>query len=138
MYYKNALILDAPTFNTRNKLIEIGYDINNIYIPQFHPNHFKEMITKHPKTYQMSLGNFLNTDLRFSTTWSNSRYNYGIIILHQNFWYKAEPHGNFKLGSKEFWEISKEINSDDDDDVYDPKAQGSRRGPKINVKKSRW
>ena len=35
--------------------------------------------------------------------------------LHdQIFWYKAEPHGGFKLGSKEFWDISKDINSDDE------------------------
>lgn len=55
------------------------------------------------------------------------------------FWYKAENHSNFKLGSKEFWDLSKDINSDDEDDVYDPNsARKSRSGPKINVKKSRW
>jgi len=62
--------------------------------------------------------------------------------LHdQIFWYKAENHSNFRLGSKEFWELSKDLNSDDEDDVYDPnnvKKRGS--GPKINVKKtkSKW
>ncbi len=74
--------------------------------------------------------------------------NYECLVINNNsksnklqdqiFWYKAEPHGNFRLGSKEFWEISKEINSDDDEDVYDPGSQKTRRGPKINVKKSRW
>jgi|TARA_Y100000992_G_scaffold269932_1_gene209962 hypothetical protein len=74
--------------------------------------------------------------------------NYECLVINNNsksnklqdqiFWYKAEPHGNFKLGSKEFWEISKEINSDDEEDVYDPSSQKTRRGPKINVKKSRW
>ena len=74
--------------------------------------------------------------------------NYECLVINNNsksnklqdqiFWYKAEPHGSFRLGSKEFWEISKEINSDDDEDVYDPGAQKTRRGPKINVKKSRW
>ena len=74
--------------------------------------------------------------------------NYECLVINNNsksnklqdqiFWYKAEPHGNFKLGSKEFWEISKEINSDDEEDVYDPNSQKTRRGPKINVKKSRW
>ena len=57
----------------------------------------------------------------------------------QIFWYKAENHPPFKLGSKEFWEISKGINSDDEDETYDPNS--SRRksaGPKINVKKSKW
>jgi len=61
--------------------------------------------------------------------------------LHdQIFWYKAQSHTNFKLGSKEFWEISKDMNSDDEEDeIYDPqnsKKKGS--GPKINVKKSKW
>ena len=46
-----------------------------------------------------------------------------------------------KLGSKEFWELSKDFNSDDDDgaDNYDPdKTKKRGAGPKINVKKSRW
>lgn len=60
-------------------------------------------------------------------------------LSEQVFWYKAEPHYDFKLGSKEFWEISKDINSDDEDDIYDPSAEKKRgSGPKISVKKSRW
>ena len=55
----------------------------------------------------------------------------------QIFWYKASSHNNFKLGSKEFWEMSKDLNSDDDEeDVFDPKAV--RKGPRINVKKNKW
>ncbi len=54
----------------------------------------------------------------------------------QIFWYKASSHGSFKLGAKEFWEISKDMTSDDDEDNFDS-AQG-RKGPKINVKKSKW
>lgn len=55
----------------------------------------------------------------------------------QIFWYKATGHGDFKLGSKEFWDMSKDIASDDEDEnPFDPKA--GRKGPAINVKKSRW
>ena len=55
----------------------------------------------------------------------------------QIFWYKATGHGDFKLGSKEFWDMSKDIASDDEDEnPFDPKA--NRKGPSINVKKSRW
>jgi hypothetical protein len=54
----------------------------------------------------------------------------------QIFWYKADAHRDFKLGSKEFWEMSKDIGSDDDEETFDPTAQ--RKGPRINVKKSRW
>uniref|UniRef100_A0A6C0CNC4 Uncharacterized protein n=1 Tax=viral metagenome TaxID=1070528 RepID=A0A6C0CNC4_9ZZZZ len=54
----------------------------------------------------------------------------------QIFWYKASSHGSFKLGAKEFWDISKDMTSDDDEDQFDT-TQG-RKGPKINVKKSKW
>jgi hypothetical protein len=60
-------------------------------------------------------------------------------LQDQIFWYKALNHSAFKLGSKEFWELSKDIDSDDDDDVYDPNSvQKKGAGPKINVKKSKW
>jgi hypothetical protein len=54
----------------------------------------------------------------------------------QIFWYKAQSHRDFKLGSKEFWEMSKDLGSDDEEDTYDPNA--GKKGPLINVKKSRW
>ena len=59
--------------------------------------------------------------------------------LHdQIFWYKAENHPNFKLGSKEFWEISKNMGSDDEDEAYDPDSVRKKNSVKINVKKSKW
>lgn len=75
--------------------------------------------------------------------------NYECLVINNNsksnklhdqiFWYKAEPHGDFKLGSKDFWEISKDINSDDEDEIYDPNSSRRRsNGPKISVKKSKW
>lgn len=75
--------------------------------------------------------------------------NYECLVIDNNaksnrledliFWYKAEPHSAFKLGSKEFWELSKGINSDDEDTPYDPSAMRKKsNGPKISVKKSRW
>ena len=60
-------------------------------------------------------------------------------LQDQIFWYKAQNHTNFKLGSKEFWELSKDINSDDEDEIYDPNsAQKRGAGPKIQVKKNKW
>ena len=76
--------------------------------------------------------------------------NYECLVINNNansnklqdqiFWYKAEPHGDFKLGAREFWEISKDIHSDDDEETYDPNASKKKgSGPKINVRKSsRW
>ena len=60
-------------------------------------------------------------------------------IQDQVFWYKAEAHNDFKLGSKEFWELSKQLNDDDDEEQYDPNNVKKRgQGPKISVKKSKW
>jgi len=61
-------------------------------------------------------------------------------LQDQVFWYKADEHNDFRLGSKEFWELSKQINDDDDDgEQYDPNNVKKRgQGPKIAVKKSKW
>jgi hypothetical protein len=74
--------------------------------------------------------------------------NYECLVINNNsksnklqdqvFWYKAEHHNDFKLGSKEFWELSKDFNSDDEDEKYDPNSVKKRgQGPKINVKKTK-
>ena len=60
-------------------------------------------------------------------------------LTDQIFWYKADIHAHFKLGSKEFWELSKDINSDDEEETYDPGSSRKKSaGPKISVRKSRW
>ena len=75
--------------------------------------------------------------------------NYECLVINNNaksnklqdqiFWYKAQQHGPFKLGSKEFWEISKNLGSDDEgDQSYDPNAAKKSKGPMITVKKSKW
>lgn len=74
--------------------------------------------------------------------------NYECLVINNNaksnkltdqiFWYKAEPHPTFKLGSKEFWEMSKNLPSDDEDEAYDPKKTAKKNVVKINVKKTKW
>jgi hypothetical protein len=74
--------------------------------------------------------------------------NYECLVINNNvksnklqdqiYWYKADSHKDFKLGSREFWEISKDLNSDDEEELYDPNIRTNRSGPKINVKKNRW
>lgn len=61
-------------------------------------------------------------------------------LTDQIFWYKAENRPDFRLGSKEFWEASKNMGSDDEDEGYDPsKARKRNAGPPINVKKTtKW
>lgn len=73
--------------------------------------------------------------------------NYECLVINNNaksnklqdqiFWYKADAHGSFRLGSKEFWEISRNLPSDDEEEQYDPsKSRKRSNGPRINVKKS--
>jgi hypothetical protein len=57
-------------------------------------------------------------------------------LTEQIFWYKAEPHATFKLGSKEYWELSKNL-PDESEPQYDPKSKNGK-GPQIQVKKSKW
>ena len=53
------------------------------------------------------------------------------------FWYKAEPRPDFRLGSKEFWELSKGLDSDDEEQ-YDPTKNKKKQASQINVKKTKW
>jgi hypothetical protein len=74
--------------------------------------------------------------------------NYECLVINNNvksnrlqdqvFWYKAENHNDFRLGSKEFWELSKNYNSDDEEEKYDPNANKKRSGQRISVKKTKW
>ena len=57
-------------------------------------------------------------------------------LTDQIFWYKAEAHTNFKLGSKEFWELSKNMPAEEEV-KYDPAAAKKCVNP-IHVKKSKW
>jgi hypothetical protein len=85
----------------------------------------------------------------FVSVMDQTTENYECLVINNNtksnklqdqvFWYKAEPRPDFKLGSKEFWEISKDMGSDDENDTYDPnkvKKRGS--GAPVTVKKSKW
>jgi hypothetical protein len=85
----------------------------------------------------------------FSQVMDQCTENYECLVINNNsksnklqeqvFWYKADSHNDFKLGSKEFWELSKQINSDDEDEQYDPNNVKKRgAGPKISVKKTKW
>ena len=76
--------------------------------------------------------------------------NYECLVINNNsksnklhdqvFWYKADDHGDFRLGSKEFWELSKGLKDDDEEEQYDPNAAKKRGGgPRISVKKAnKW
>ena len=61
-------------------------------------------------------------------------------LSEQIFWYKASPHNNFRLGSKEYWDLSKDLQSDEEDgEMYDPnKMNKKKNATRINVRKNKW
>jgi len=85
----------------------------------------------------------------FCSVMDQTTENYECLVINNNsksnklteqvFWYKAENKPDFKLGSKEFWEISKSMGSDDEDEAYDPnKSKKRTSGQVINVKKNKY
>ena len=82
----------------------------------------------------------------FCAVMDQTTENYECLVINNNSksnklhdqiaWYKAENHPDFRLGSKEFWDISKNLGSDDEDEAYDPSKGKKNKGPSINVKKS--
>jgi hypothetical protein len=74
--------------------------------------------------------------------------NYECLVMNNNaksnklneqvFWYKAETRGNFKLGSAEFWALSKEMGDDDEEEQYDPNKNKKKKDSQIIVKKTKW
>lgn len=82
----------------------------------------------------------------FCSVMDQTTENYECLVINNNsksnklndqiFWYKAENRPNFKLGSKEFWDISKDMGSDDEGEEYDPSRTKKRNAVSINVKKT--
>ena len=74
--------------------------------------------------------------------------NYECLVMNNNsqsnrlednvFWYKADMHGDFRIGAPEFWAFSaanyKPKRSDDEDGPFDPSSM-RKKGPKIQVKR---
>jgi len=76
--------------------------------------------------------------------------NYECLVINNNsksnklndqvFYYKADAHNDFRLGSKEFWELSKGMPDEEQEEQYDPaKTKKRGAGPRISVKKvNKW
>jgi len=102
-------------------------------------------LTNRKRIYENYAGMF-STFESFCQVMDQCTENYECLVISNNaksnkledqiFWYKATSHNKFRLGSKEFWEMSKDLDSDDDEEQYDPKAM--KKGPQINVKKNKW
>ena len=104
-------------------------------------------ITNRKRIYENYAGMFPTFE-SFCQVMDQCTENFECLVINNNaksnklndqiFWYKADPHNDFRLGSKEFWELSKNIGSDDEDETYDPNKSRRNTGQRISVKKSRW
>ena len=102
-------------------------------------------LTNRKRIYENYAGMF-STFESFCQVMDQCTENYECLVISNNaksnkledqiFWYKASSHNDFKLGSKEFWELSKDLGSDDEEEGYDPNAFNGKKGPRINVKKN--
>jgi hypothetical protein len=52
------------------------------------------------------------------------------------YWYKANLHGDFRIGAPEFWQHSAKFHKENEgNDSYDPNAAKRLKGPQINIRK---
>tara|TARA_B100000424_G_scaffold17091_1_gene12444 strand:- start:764 stop:1603 length:840 start_codon:yes stop_codon:yes gene_type:complete len=105
-------------------------------------------ITNRKRIYENYAGMFPTFE-SFCQVMDQCTENFECLVINNNaksnklqdqiFWYKASAHNDFRLGSKEYWEISKGIGSDDEEEQYDPRnARKKSSGPVIKVSKSKW
>lgn len=83
----------------------------------------------------------------FCQIMDNCTENYECLVIDNNVksnkltdqvkWYKADSHSDFKLGTKEFWELSKNVHSDDEEEIFDP-SKKKKNVQQIKVKKVKW
>ena len=106
-------------------------------------------IANRKRIYEIYAGMFPTFE-SFCQVMDQCTENYECLVINNNsksnklhdqvFWYKADSHGDFRLGSKEFWELSKGMKDEDEEEQYDPNSVKKRGGgQKISVKKAnKW
>jgi hypothetical protein len=104
-------------------------------------------IANRKRIYENYAGMFVTFE-SFCQVMDQCTENYECLVINNNsksnkltdqvFWYKADPHNDFKLGSKEYWNFSNSLKDEESRDPYDPNAFKKKGGgPKIYVSKNR-
>ena len=106
----------------------------------------RENIMSNRKRIYENYASMFATFEAFCSVLDSCTENYECLVIDNNsksnqlkdqiFWYRAETHGDFRLGAKEFWDLSKDLVSDDDDE-YDPNRNRKANHTRIVVKKTR-
>ena len=97
------------------------------------------------RLYECYAGMFPTFDI-FCTTMDQCTENYECLVIHnsaksnkledQVYWYKAEAHDDFKIGSDAIWEYSElHCNEDEEDEYSEVNSYKKGNHPKVNIKK---
>jgi hypothetical protein len=74
--------------------------------------------------------------------------NYECLVIHNNvksnkltdqvFWYKGEPRADYRMGSREYWQVGSLPEADSTDDLGELTGSRGAAKPKISVRKTVW
>ena len=111
----------------------------------------RENITNNRKRIYDNYAGMFPTFEVFCQVLDQCTENYECIVINNNaksnrledqvFWYKAESRTNFRIGARDFWDLSASMcnDSDDEDEVemYDASTVSkARKGPVVSVRKA--
>lgn len=108
----------------------------------------ENLVSNRKRIYENFAGMFPSFEV-FCQTMDQCTENFECLVINNNaksnkiedqvFWYKAEPHENFRMGAKEFWalnsELSKEEDDEEEEEMFNINDIRKKKGPCINVKK---
>lgn len=113
----------------------------------------RENVTSNRKRIYENYAGMFPTFEVFCQVMDQCTENYECIVINNNaksnrledqvFWYKAENRNNFRIGAREFWDLSASLCSEEDNDdgdcdieMYDATTASRRKGPVISVRKA--
>ena len=106
----------------------------------------ENIISNRKRIYESYAGMFPTFDF-FCQVMDQCTEDYECLVIFNNaksnaledqvFWYKAEPHNDFRIGADAFWNYhDKNFNKANNDDEFDPKQlQSTKNKPTITVQK---
>jgi len=110
-----------------------------------------QYISNRKRLYEHYAGMFPDFE-SFCSVMDQCTENYECLVICNNcssnkledqvFWYKAEPHDDFKIGSEALWAINndrmtEDYSIDEDDCTFEPSSVRKKKGPEITVNKVR-
>ena len=105
----------------------------------------RENYQKNRKIIYENYASMFPTFESFCQVMDQTTENYECLVLNNNvksnrineqiFWYKAMDRPEFRLGSKEFWDLSRDLGDNDEEEFNPTKGKAKAQ---ITVKKSKW